>query len=175
MLFLNLIDLSKIVLHSLKYQLLLVLYVSAKKRAKIFHLMPFFQEKQLFFALKPVSFFFWLMLGQNEHQNLVLQPFQVPCAKIWDGSIFFFITLKIEIFSIEIPGRLLQISMLRQCSGATGCAKRRPNQPIMQGTESRNAFEYEQKIVIASEHSENSSKNSKTLFKYEFFYQREMR
>ena len=41
-LFLNLLDLFKIVLGSLKYQLLLVLYVSVKKRAKTFHLIPFF-------------------------------------------------------------------------------------------------------------------------------------
>ena len=41
-LFLNLLDLFKIVPGSLKYQLLLVLYVSEKKRAKTCHLILFF-------------------------------------------------------------------------------------------------------------------------------------
>ena len=44
-LFLNLLDLFKIVLGSLKYQLLLVLYVSVKKKSKIFHFILFFYEK----------------------------------------------------------------------------------------------------------------------------------
>ena len=42
MLFLNLIDLFKIVLDSLKYQLLLVLCVSVKKKSKIFYFWVFF-------------------------------------------------------------------------------------------------------------------------------------
>ena len=44
-LFLNLLDLFKIVLGSLKYQLLLVLYVSVKKKSKMFHFILFFYEK----------------------------------------------------------------------------------------------------------------------------------
>ena len=44
-LFLNLLDLFKIVLASLKYQLLLVLYVSVKKKSKMFHFILFFYEK----------------------------------------------------------------------------------------------------------------------------------
>ena len=44
-LFLNLLDLFKIVLGSLKYQLLLVLYISVKKKSKIFHFILFFYEK----------------------------------------------------------------------------------------------------------------------------------
>ena len=44
-LFLNLLDIFKIVLASLKYQLLLVLYVSVKKKSKIFHFILFFYEK----------------------------------------------------------------------------------------------------------------------------------
>ena len=43
--FLNLADLFKIVLGSLKYQLLLVLYVSVKKKSKMFHFILFFYEK----------------------------------------------------------------------------------------------------------------------------------
>ena len=43
--FLNLIDLFKIVLGSLKYQLLLELYVSVEKKFKMFHSVPFFYEK----------------------------------------------------------------------------------------------------------------------------------
>ena len=44
-LFLNLLDLFKIVLGSLKYQLLLVLYVSVKKKSKMFYFILFFYEK----------------------------------------------------------------------------------------------------------------------------------
>ena len=44
MLFLNLIDRFKIVLESLKYQLLLGLYVSVKKKSKKFHLILFFRK-----------------------------------------------------------------------------------------------------------------------------------
>ena len=44
-LFLNLLDLFKIVLGSLKYQLLLVLFISVKKKSKIFHFILFFYEK----------------------------------------------------------------------------------------------------------------------------------
>ena len=44
-LFLNLLDLFKIVLCSLKYQLLFVLYVSVKKKSKMFHFILFFYEK----------------------------------------------------------------------------------------------------------------------------------
>ena len=43
--FLNLVNPSKIVLGSLKYQLLLVLYVSVKKKSKMFHFILFFYEK----------------------------------------------------------------------------------------------------------------------------------
>ena len=44
-LFLNLLDLFKIILCSLKYQLLFVLYVSVKKKSKMFHFILFFYEK----------------------------------------------------------------------------------------------------------------------------------
>ena len=43
--FLNLVNPSKIVLGSLKYQLLLVLYVSVRKKFKMFHFLLFFKEK----------------------------------------------------------------------------------------------------------------------------------
>ena len=44
-LFLNLLDLFKIVLGTLKYKLLLVLYVSIRKKSNMFHLILFFYEK----------------------------------------------------------------------------------------------------------------------------------
>ena len=44
-LFLSLLDLYKIVPGSLKYQLLLVLHVSAETKSKIFHSILFFYEK----------------------------------------------------------------------------------------------------------------------------------
>ena len=44
-LFSNLLDPFKIVLGSLKYQLLLVLHVSVKKKSKMFHFILFFYEK----------------------------------------------------------------------------------------------------------------------------------
>ena len=52
MLFLNLIDLFKIVLGSLKYQLLLELYVSVEKKFKMFHSVPFFYTRIHAFAKK---------------------------------------------------------------------------------------------------------------------------
>ena len=57
-LFLNLLDLFKIVLGTLKYKLLLVLYVSIRKKSNMFHFILFFYEKQLFLAQKTVSNFF---------------------------------------------------------------------------------------------------------------------
>ena len=44
-LFLNLLDLFKIVLGTLKYKLLLVLYVSIRKKSNMFHFILFFYEK----------------------------------------------------------------------------------------------------------------------------------
>ena len=75
MLFLNLKDLFKIVLDSLKYQLLLVLYVSVKKKGQNISFNTIFLGKIAVFCTKTRFFFVWLKLGQNEHQNLVLQPF----------------------------------------------------------------------------------------------------
>ena len=75
MLFLNPIDRFKIVLESLKYQLLLGLGVSVKKKVKNISFNTIFLGKIAVFCTKTRFFFFWLKLGQNEHQNLVLQPF----------------------------------------------------------------------------------------------------
>ena len=61
-----------------------------KKKGQNISFNTIFLGKIAVFCTKTRFFFVWLKLGQNEHQNLVLQPFQVPCAKIWDGSIFFF-------------------------------------------------------------------------------------
>ena len=44
-LFLNLLDLFKIVLGTLKYKLLLVLYVSIRKKSNMFHFILFFYKK----------------------------------------------------------------------------------------------------------------------------------
>ena len=75
MLFLNLIDLFKIVLDSLKYQLLLVLYVSVKKKVQNISFDTIFLGKIAVFGTKNRFFFFWLMIGQNKYQILVLHAF----------------------------------------------------------------------------------------------------
>ena len=46
-----------------------------KKKVKNIAFNTIFLGKMAIFCTKTRFFFFWLKLGQNEHQNLVLQPF----------------------------------------------------------------------------------------------------
>ena len=84
-----------------------------KKTPKCFILYQFLKKNSCFWHKKPFLFF-WLKIGQNKYQILVLHTFQDPHAKICDGSIFFFVTLKIEIFSIKIPGREAQVFKIKE-------------------------------------------------------------
>ena len=60
------------------------------KKLKNVSFYAIFQGKIAVFGTKNRFFFFWLKIGQNKYQILVLHAFQDPHAKICDGSMFFF-------------------------------------------------------------------------------------
>ena len=106
-LFLNLLDLFKIVLGSLKYQLPLVLYVSVKKKSKIFHFILFFYKKQLFLAQKMGSNFFGSSQVKMNIRIVFYSLFRSPVQKSVRCP-FFFISL-----SFLQPGSLTVGTSLR--------------------------------------------------------------
>ena len=111
MLFLNLIDLFKIVLDALKYQLLLILYVLVKKKSKIFHLILCFKEKQLFFAVKTVSFFIGSSQVKMNIRILFYSLLRSPVQKSGMGPFFFYF---FENFASGNPGRRRELSRLER-------------------------------------------------------------
>jgi len=104
-LFLNLMDLSKIVIHSLWYQLLLVLCVSAKKGQNISFDAIFLGEIAVF-CTKTRFFLFLAQVGSRWTSESCSAAFLGPlCKDLGWVHFFFFMALEIGIFYIEIPGR----------------------------------------------------------------------
>ena len=101
MLFLNLIDRFKIVLESLKYQLLLGLYVSVKKKVKKISFNTIFLGKISRFLLIKTVLFFWLKSGQNEHQNLFYSLLGPLCKNLGWVQFFFFRILQVRLLAVK--------------------------------------------------------------------------